>query len=396
MIPILCLLIAVNFLITLLVNALNLSYMGHPMPEEFARIWDKEKYARSQEYLKANSALKIINSFVISALTIVLLLQLTPVDHFIRSFSLGEVGSGLLFFALLILAGQLVSLPFSLYSTFVIEEKFGFNRTTAKTFIKDFVLDTALSLVIFSIIIGSILYLFTSYGPSAWIYCFLLFCVFALFLHYITPNWILPLFNRFSPIAEGPLKEAIQRYLDKQNFALGGVFSIDGSKRSNKVNAYFTGFGKTKRVALFDTLIANYSIDEIIAILAHEVGHCKRHHVEIGLCLALLGNGILFFLFSKFLVLAPSYYLGAFLFIVAFGAIAWIPTALQLALSRKHEYEADAFAKETADGNSMVSALLKLSADNLTNLTPHPLMVLLSYSHPPVIDRIHALQSSKT
>jgi STE24 endopeptidase len=395
MIVSICLLIALSFLLKLIVNVLNLSCLGRQMPQEFATLWDEEKYRRSQEYLKENTILDLFESLVFSALMIAFLGggYLLAADHFVRSFGLGETGTGILFFVFLILALRLIALPFSLYTTFVIEEKFGFNRTTALTFWKDFLIEIALSLVIFSILIGSILFLFNRYGPSAWLVCFALFCAYSLFLNYIAPNWIMPLFNRFTPLSEGPLKEAVLEYLNKQKFPISGIYSIDGSKRSNKANAFFTGLGRAKRVALFDTLIANYSIPEVIAILAHEVGHSKKNHYPISLAFSLIGSAIIFFLFSRFVVFAPSYYLGAFLFFAAFSALAWIPTALMLALSRKHEYEADAFAKETADGKAMVSALLKLSADNLTNLTPHPLMVLLSYSHPPVIDRIRSLKT---
>ncbi len=392
-----CVLIASNFFIKLVVNGLNLSYMGRPIPKEFAAIWDEEKYRRSQEYLKENTLFDLFTSGLTSGLLILFLaggfLPLT--DKFVRSFGFGEVVTGVLFFALLILALLILSLPFSAYRTFVIEEKFGFNRTTPLTFFKDFFMETILALAIYSLIIGSLLFLFNLYGPSAWIFCFAFFAAFTLFLYYISPNWIMPLFNRLTPLPDGPLKEAVQRYLSSQKFAMEDVFSIDGSKRSNKANAFFTGLGKTKRVALFDTLIANYSIGEIIAILAHEVGHYKKHHLEIGLAAALLGNGILFFLFSLFAPHAPSYYIAMLLFIIAFGSVSWIPTLLQMALSRKHEYEADAFAKETADGKEMVSALLKLSSDNLTNLTPHPIKVLFSYSHPPVLDRIKAISDKK-
>lgn len=393
MILAICLLLALSFFIHLVVNGLNLSYLGHPMPKEFASLWDNDKYHRSQEYLKQNTLLDLLQSFVTTALMIAFLLSgyLKQADQYVRSFGFGETGSGVLFFVFLILIYQLLSLPFSVYHTFVIEEKFGFNRTTLQTFIKDNVIGIALSLAISSIILGAIFFLFNRYGPNAWILCYALFCAYIVFLQYISPTWIMPLFNRFTPLSEGPLKEAVRQYLSRQNFSLSEVYTIDGSKRSNKANAFFTGIGKTKRVALYDTLIDNYSIGEIVAILAHEVGHCKKHHLQIGLAIALIGNGILFYLFSWFAGLAPSYYLGAFYFMVAFGAISWIPTALQCALTRKHEFEADAYAKETADGKEMVSALLKLSSDNLSNLTPHPAMVMLSYSHPPVLERIQKL-----
>lgn len=389
-----CLLIALSFVINLVVNCFNLTYLDRPLPKEFSGIWSEEKYQRSQEYLKQNTLFDLLTSFITKGLLILFLLSgyLAVADRWVRSFGFGEVGSGVLFFALLILILNLLSLPFSAYRTFVIEEKFGFNRTTIGTFFKDFFVSTTLSLVIFSVIIASLLCLFVNYGPSAWIFCFGLFSVYSIFLSYIAPNWILPLFNKFTPLPVGPLKEAVEQYITTQKFSLGDVFSIDGSKRSNKVNAYFTGFGKTKRVALFDTLINNYSVGEIIAILAHEVGHCKKHHVEMGLIIAIIGNGILFYLFSLFVGYTPSYYIGAFLFMIAFSAISWLPGIFQLSFSRKHEYEADAFAKETANGKDLSSALLKLSSDNLTNLTPHPLKVLFSYSHPPILDRIKALQ----
>lgn len=400
-----CFLIIANFLIRLTVTLLNLSALKEELPKEFAGVWDENKYRLSQRYTRENSKLELLISFLLTCGVLLILWNnwLQPIDAYMRSFGLNEVGTAMLFFLFFFLGITLLLLPVSAYKTFSIEERYGFNRTTLATFLKDNAIGTILGLLFGGLLIFSFLTLFTHFGPHAWLICWGLFALYELFITFITPIWILPLFNRFTPIEQGSLKEAIYRYLQGQNFSLEGVFSIDGSKRSTKANAYFTGLGNTKRVALFDTLLKNYTNEEIVAILAHEVGHCKRRHIAKMIVLSLLFSGLLLFLLSRAISYLPlfhafgltsiSLYMGVVLFLIFYNPLSWIPGIFINALSRKHEFEADAFAARTADGRSLISALKKLSSDNLSNLTPHPAKVLFSYTHPPVLDRINHLSS---
>ena len=301
-------------------------------------------------------------------------------------------------------ARSIISLPFSLYSTFVIEERFGFNKTTLGTWIADLLKGLLLGLILGTPILAGILAFFEYAGPLAWLYCWGAVTLFTLVVQFIAPTWIMPLFNKFTPLEDGDLRTKIMDYARSVNFKLQNVFVMDGSKRSSKSNAFFTGFGKNKRVALFDTLIEKHSTEELVAVLAHEIGHYKKRHIVQMLVAGIVQTGVVFWLMSFFLdnpdlfgafyMDQTSVYAGLIFFGMLFSPIEMILSIFMSVLSRKNEFEADAYAVETTNsGTEMISALKQLSRDNLSNLTPHPLYVFLNYSHPPVLQRINAIRA---
>jgi STE24 endopeptidase len=313
------------------------------------------------------------------------------------------VSTGLLFIGILALAKGVLALPFSAYATFVIEERFGFNRTTMRTFVVDLLKAVGLAVALGAPVLAAVLVFFERAGDWAWLACWGVGAVFVLVVQLLLPTWILPLFNRFEPLAEGELRAALAGYVRSVGFGLGGIFVIDGSRRSTRSNAFFTGFGRSKRIALFDTLVEKHSVRELVAVLAHEVGHYKRGHVIKGMTLAIAHLGALFFLLSIFLEhrgLFEAFFMThepVYAGLVFFGLLL-APAELILSpalnyLSRRFEYEADRFAARTTDGpESIVSALKKLSSGNLSNLTPHPLYVVLHHSHPPLASRIERVR----
>ena len=304
------------------------------------------------------------------------------------------------------LLSQIVGLPFSIYSTFFIEEKYGFNKTTAKTFVADIFKGLLLAVLLGAPIFALVLWIF-SVVANAWLWAWGALSVIQIFIMFIAPVVIFPLFNKFTPLEEGELRTSIENYAAEQNYTLSGIFKIDGSKRSTKSNAFFTGFGKTKRIALFDTLIDNHSTEELVGVLAHEIGHCQRGHVKKGIVISMASTLLMFFILSLFITKQGLYaafgiegtplYAGLVFFGFLYAPISMILGLLGNLLSRKHEFEADAYAAETTQApGKMISALKKLSVDNLSNLTPHPLKVFLEYSHPPVLERIKALRAFET
>lgn len=388
-----------------LADFLNLGSLSSELPQEFADVYDTEKYAKSQHYLRVNTRFNLIQSFV----DLVLLLGFWFgrgfgfVDTFVTSLGQNPIISGLLFVGILVFLKFMVSLPFSLYATFVIEEKFGFNKTTPRLFFMDLVKSLVLSTLLGGVFLGLILWFFEAFGPWAWFYCWMASIGFILAVQYLVPTWIMPLFNKFTPLNPGPLKEAIVRYARSIDFSLAHVFVMDGSKRSIKSNAFFTGFGKNKRIVLFDTLIQQQSVAELVAILAHEMGHFKKRHILKRLAFAVGHMGIVFFLisffisfealFHAFFVDRVSIYAGLVFFGLLYSPLDLFLSLVMQIFSRTDEYEADQFAADTTqDPGSLVSALKKLSLHNLSNLTPHPFYVFLNYSHPPVLERIHALK----
>ncbi|HCD52788.1 MAG TPA: peptidase M48 [Balneolaceae bacterium] len=398
--------IALDFILELVSESLNLKALKKQLPSEFEGVYDEETYSRSQEYTKIRTRF----GFITSIFDLVVLLTFwfsggfNWLDQLVRSWGFGELVTGLLFIVLLMLAKSILSLPFSIYSTFVIEERFGFNKTTPKTFISDLLKGLLLGAVIGLPLLAGILAFFMFTGEWAWLFAWLAVTFFTLVMQYVAPTWIMPLFNTFTPLEDGELRAAIEDYTAKVNFPLQGLFVIDGSKRSSKSNAFFTGFGKNKRVALYDTLIENHTIPELVAVLAHEIGHYKKKHIIKGMLISIVHTGVLFFLLSIFLhseglfdafyMQEMSVYAGLIFFGMLYAPIEMILSIFMQMSSRKHEYEADAYAAETT-GNAadMISTLKKLSKDNLSNLTPHPFYVFLNYSHPPVLQRIEALKS---
>ncbi len=394
-----------NGLLSLIVETLNLRNLSTEIPEEFRGIYDDEKYAQSQRYLKENTRFGQIQSAIMLPLTIafILLDGFGWLNTITQSTSEHMIVQGLVFGGLLLLISQIVSLPFSLYDTFVIEEKYGFNKTTAKTFVADLLKGLLLTALLGAPIFALVLWIFSAV-PHAWLWAWGALALIQLFIMFIAPVAILPLFNKFTPLEEGELRSAIEKFTADQHYTLSGIFKIDGSKRSTKSNAYFTGFGKTKRIALFDTLIDNHSTRELVGILAHEMGHDKRGHIKKGIIISLVSSLLMFFILSLFITQPGLYaafgiegtplYAGLILFGFLYAPIGMILGLLGNLLSRKHEFEADAFAAETTRAPSeMIAALKKLSVDNLANLTPHPLKVFLEYSHPPVLERIKALRT---
>jgi len=396
-----------DFIIGIVTNLLNLRALSSEVPEEFTEVYDAETYAKSQQYTRVRTQF----GFITGSFDLFILLSFwflggfNMLDEWIRGFPFNELVSGIVFIVLLMIAKSILSLPFSIYSTFVIEERFGFNKTTPKTFVLDLIKGIALGALLGIPLLAGILAFFIYTGDWAWLYAWLAVTLFTLLMQYIAPTWIMPLFNKFTPLEEGELKSEIESYTQKVDFSLKGLFVIDGSKRSSKSNAFFTGFGKNKRVALYDTLIENHTVPELVAVLAHEIGHYKKKHIIKGMVISITHSAILFFLLSIFLkeqALFDAFYMGnmsVYAGLIFFGML-YAPIEMLLSIfmqmsSRKHEYEADAYAVETTGNKQdMVSTLKKLSRDNLSNLTPHPWYVFLNYSHPPVLERIKAIRGS--
>ncbi|MEK7263613.1 MAG: M48 family metallopeptidase [Bacteroidota bacterium] len=401
---ILCTLLA-EFFLHLIADILNLRALNDTVPREFDDVFDTEKYRTSQQYTRTTTRF----GFLTSTIDIIILLLFwfaggfNVLDTYVRSFHLHFIWSGLLYVGILILCKSLLTLPFSIYATFVIEERFGFNKTTPKIFILDLCKGVLLGILLGGPLFAGVLAFFQFAGANAWLYCWGLTILFLLTIQFIAPTWIMPLFNTFTPLENSELRENILSYAKSVNFSLQDVFIMDGSKRSTKSNAFFTGFGKNKRIALFDTLIASQSTDELVAILAHEIGHYKKKHILQGVCISILHTGIMFFLlslfisdellFTAFYVEEQSLYAGMIFFGMLFSPLEYFMNLAMNILSRNNEFAADAFAKETTQQpDNLISALKKLSADNLSNLTPHPFYAVLNYSHPPVLERIHALR----
>jgi STE24 endopeptidase len=376
------------------------------LPGEFEGTYDAEAYENSQKYTQVYTRFGFLTGSISLIITLIFWFAggFNYLDNIVRAWDLGAIGTGLIYIAILIVARSILSLPFSLYTTFVIEERFGFNKTTLKTFFLDMLKGLFLGILLGGPLLAGLLYFFQMAGNIAWIYAWAVTTVFTLIVQFIAPTWIMPLFNKFTPLEDGELKDEILSYAEKVKFPLKGIFVMDGSKRSKKSNAFFTGFGKNKRIVLFDTLIENHTVDELVSVLAHEVGHYKKKHILKSMIISILHMGFMFYLLSLFLsqkglfdafyMDMMSVYAGLIFFGMLYTPIEMILSVIMQIFSRKNEYEADRFAAETTnESENMISALKKLSRDNLSNLTPHPFYVFLNYSHPPVLKRIEAIRS---
>jgi STE24 endopeptidase len=398
--------LVVGYLLELAVSFLEIRSLQPELPAEFKDVYDEEKYRMSQEYTRVNTAFSLIQETITLLLTLVFILAggFNAVDLLARSIGSGSISTGLLFTGLLILLSFLIGLPFSIYSTFVIEERFGFNKTTAKTFVLDLLKGMVLAAVIGGPLLVAVLWFFEITGSMAWIYCWLAVTLFTFILQFLAPVLIMPLFNKFTPLEDGELKEGITEYAAQQDFALQGIYTMDGSKRSTRLNAFFTGFGRFRRIVFFDTLVENLQSQEIIAVLAHEMGHFKQKHILKMMGISVLQTGVMFFILSLFLgneqlfaafgMEHVSVYAGLIFFGFLYAPVSMLLSILLHIYSRKNEYEADAWAvNTTADrGEGLMNGLKKLSVHNLSNLTPHPLNVFINYSHPPVLQRIQAIR----
>jgi STE24 endopeptidase len=397
-----------SFTISSISDYLNAKNIKENLPDEFVGYYDEEKYKKSQNYLKDRTKFSFISSLTSLIISIIFILigGFNYVDLFARSFGYGEIVTGLIFVAALYLLLEIIGIPFSAYSIFVIEEKYGFNKTTIKTFISDIIKNLILTAVIGLPIFAVIVMFFVKYDSLAWIYASITVILFELLITFIAPVFIMPLFNKYIPLEDGELKTELEKYAKEQNFKMKGLYKMDGSKRSTKTNAFFTGFGKFRRIVLFDTLIAKHTTQELVSVLAHEMGHYKKGHIHKMMIMSFLNTIIIFFLLSLFIgneglfaafkMQNISVYAALIFFGFLYTPISMFLSVLQNIISRKHEYEADKYSVTTyKNPEAMIEALKKLSVDNLSNLTPHKMKVFMEYSHPTVLDRIKAIRNIK-
>ncbi|MFH1768158.1 MAG: M48 family metallopeptidase [Candidatus Omnitrophota bacterium] len=397
-----------EYFLDLAVEKLNLSSAKSYLPDEFAGFYDDDKYAKSQNYLKesTNFSLKEETFFTALIVSFILYGGFNWVDKAARGLNFGLIPTALVFAAILITGQRISQIPFSIYRTFIIEERYGFNRTTPRTFIADVFKSLFLTILIGGIVFGAVVWFFNFKPKTAWLWSWIAVTLFELFVMFIAPVFILPIFNKFVPLEEGDLKQAIEEYAKAENFQMKGIFRMDASRRTSKSNAFFIGFGKNKRVVLFDTLIAKHSIDELVSVLAHEVGHYKKRHIMSMFVISAITQGLMFFilsffinnqgLFDAFKMEKVSIYASLVFFGFLYAPINMIFSILTNVLSRGYEYQADSYAVKTyKKSEAFILALKKLTVDNLSNLTPHPFKVFLQYSHPPVVKRIEALRRIK-
>ena len=398
-----------EYVLSLISRQLNLKSLTTNLPEEFVGFYDEEKYAKSQNYTRANSSFGRISSTFnfILILAVIFLGLFDTLDQYARSFGYSPLITGLIFFGIITIIQDILSTPFSLYSTFIIEEEYGFNKSTAKIYVMDKLKSYLLLLLLGVPLISAILYFFESL-ENAWLYAWGLMALLSVVMPKIYTQFIAPMFNKFTPLEDGELRDLIENYSKEVDFPLTEVYVVDGSKRSAHSNAYFTGFGKNKRIVLFDTLMEDHTNEEILAILAHEVGHYKKKHIIKGMFTSIIHSGIMLYILGLFIKMPelhtamgmsaeqPSVYAGLIFFSLLYAPIELVLSIMFNILSRKHEFEADEYSAQTLKNTShMISGLKNLTVKNLGNLTPHPLPVFLSYSHPPVLDRISALERIK-
>jgi len=393
-----------NYGFDIILELLNLKEGNKPLPKEAEGIYEPEKYKKSMEYQAVQTKFGFISggfSFIVS----ILFLGFGGfgwLNEMLVPYIADDSFRALAFFGILFVVSDLIGIPFQLYSTFVIEEKFGFNKTTPKLFILDKLKGYALAALLGGVLLYVLLLLITTLGTQFWWVFWLVITMFMLFMNMFYTTLIMPLFNKLTPLEEGELRSAIEVYSKKVDFPLTNIFVIDGSKRSSKANAFFSGFGKKKKVVLYDTLIENHSIEELVAIFAHEVGHYKKKHIIGSLVSSILQTGVMLyimslFIFNKNLSIALGandlqLHLNLIAFTMLYTPISFITSILSNVISRKNEFEADHFAIETTNSQNLPLALKKLSVDNLSNLQPHPTYVFFHYSHPPLLRRLEAMK----
>ena len=383
---------------------LNLKNLTEKLPDELKNLYDAEKYLQSQNYERVNIRFGLTGS----AFNLILILGMffldgfAFVDRLAAGVSAHPVLHPLIFFGILGLAFDILNTPFAVYGTFVIEQRFGFNKTTPRLFITDKLKGLLLSTIIGGGLMALVVWFYLQTTVYFWLWAWLVISVFMLFMNFFYSSLIVPLFNKQRPLEEGELKSQITTYAEKARFRLDKIYTIDGSKRSTKANAYFSGLGRKKRIVLFDTLINELSTDEIVAVLMHEIGHYRKKHIISGMILSFVHSGVMLFIFSLFVSLPvlsqalgvsdASFHIGLITFGILFAPISMIIGLMMNTLSRKNEYQADRFAADFGMGNALIGALKQLSVKNLSNLTPHPLYVFFHYSHPTLLQRIRNLK----
>ncbi len=397
--------IVIVFLIDSLLDLLNAMRHTQDIPEEIADVYPEDEYQKSIAYQKTNFIFKTITSALSLGVTLVFFFieGFAWVDTIARSMTSNPILVSLIFFGIILLGSHIISLPSSYYATFVIEEKFGFNKTTPKMFFMDSIKNMIMMTCIGGIVLSLIIWFYEITGTTFWIYAWALLSVFTVLMNMFYTKLIVPLFNTQSPLQDGELRETIEAYAKKVGFQLKNINVIDGSKRSTKANAYFSGLGSEKRITLYDTLINDLTPQEIVAVLAHEVGHYKKKHIIVNLLLSICSTGITFWFLSLFIanpllsealgISIPSFHVGLIAFSILYSPISEFTGLLTNLISRTFEYQADQYAKDTYESEALITSLKKLSKNNLSNLTPHPAMVFVHYSHPTLLQRIRNLRA---
>ncbi|MBA09945.1 MAG: peptidase M48 [Flavobacteriaceae bacterium] len=397
--------IFINFISDKVLGALNAKHFNDTLPTELEDVYDKKEYEKSQSYKATNYKFSNITSIFSLILTLAFFYfdGFEYVDNIARSYSSNNTIIALIFFGIIMLGSDLLTTPFSYYKTFVIEENFGFNKTSMNTFILDKIKGWLMLIIVGAGILSLILWFYEVTGTNFWLYTWALVTIFSVFMNMFYSKLVVPLFNKQVPLECGDLRDKIAAYAATVGFKLNKIFVIDGSKRSTKANAYFSGFGSEKRVTLYDTLIKDLDEEEIVAVLAHEIGHYKRKHIIFNLLASISLTGFTLYILS-ILVSNPllsnalgveiaSFHIGLIAFGLLYSPISEITSLIMNILSRKFEYQADNYAKNTYASEPLISSLKKLSKNSLSNLTPHPAYVFMHYSHPTLQERIKNLRS---
>lgn len=396
--------ICIDFLIDKLLDALNAKHYNDAIPEELTDVYNEEDYKKSQLYKTTNYKFGIITSSFSLVLTLAFLSLdgFEFVDNIARNYSDNPIIIALIFFGIIMLGSDILGTPFSYYQTFVIEERFGFNKTTKATFVMDKIKGLLMTAIIGGGILALIIWFYEITGTHFWLYAWVLVAAFTIFTNMFYARLIVPLFNKQTPLEAGLLRDQISTYANSVGFHLDKIFIIDGSKRSTKANAYFSGFGSEKRVTLYDTLVNDLDTEEIVAVLAHEVGHYKKKHIIFNLMASLLLTGLTLYILSIFIsnpllsnalgVETASFHVGLIAFGLLYSPISEITGLVMNHFSRKFEYQADDYAKNTYKAEPLISSLKKLSKNSLSNLTPHPAYVWVHYSHPTLLQRVRNLR----
>ena len=393
----------IKFVIDSVLNHLNAKHFDDALPNDVSDVYEINEYRQSQSYKKTNHNFSKITSLfsLITTLLFFFLNGFSIVDEIARGFSNNIIIITLIFFGIIIIGSDIISIPFSLYKTFVIEEKFGFNKSTKKLFFLDKIKGLLMTIILGGSILSIITWFYEFTGNYFWIYTWLLITTFSVFLNMFYSKLIVPLFNEQTILEEGDLKNEIVKYVNSVGFKANNIYVLNGSKRSTKANAYFSGFGNQKRITLYDTLINDLDNDEIVSVLAHEVGHYKRKHILYNLASSIILTGFALFILSLFIkspilslalgVSIPSFHIGLIAFGILYSPVSQILGVFMNYMSRKFEYQADNYAKNTFSASPLISSLKKLSKNSLSNLTPHYLYVFFHFSHPTLIDRIKNL-----
>jgi STE24 endopeptidase len=396
-------LVIFNYLFSTVLDYINGKNWKTEVPSVMKDFYDEDKYLKAKNYSKEKGKVSLISSTLSTLITLLFLIfeGYGWLDNFISLYyDIPFLKSGIFFLVLFILS-DFISIPFSCYNTFVIEEKYGFNKTTVKTFVLDKIKGYLLTLIVGGILLFGAIYIVSSLENSFWFWLWLSLSFIMLIVNMFYADLIVPIFNKLTPLEAGSLREKIESYTKKVGYSLKNIYIIDGSKRSTKANAFFSGLGPRKTIALYDTLVEKHTEEELVAVLAHEVGHYKKKHVFTSLFLTISQLGLMCFLLETCLKVGEIsqalggkemvFHLGLVAFGILYSPIGTILSILMNINSRKNEFEADYYAKTTYNGAALELALKKLSVDSLSNLYPHPLYTFIHYSHPPLLKRLSAL-----